>query len=175
LMCAPTLASSERSARGGSVRVHPRPNTIVVGPHSAILAPNHDLNDVTGAARGAAPRKKSGRKLPPGRADSALPVRSSGGGVGARRDPRTTNCTAIIGNDCKELYSAVNVCKSSTTVGFSSSKTFYNTAPSKRVAGSVMGLATRRLAVVACSRANRFGPRASRAPRTRVETDARVG
>ena len=58
------------------------------------------LNDVTSAARGAAPRNKSDRKLPPGRADSVLPVGPSGGGVGARRDPRTTNCLTIIGNDC---------------------------------------------------------------------------
>ena len=73
----------------------------MVGAHSAILAPNHDLNDATSAARGASPRNKSDRKLPPGRADSALPVGPSGGGVGARRGPRTTNCPAFIGNDCK--------------------------------------------------------------------------
>ena len=87
----PNSASSERSARGSSVEAHPRPNRVVVRAYSAILAPNHDLNDVTSAARGAAPRNKSDRKLPPGRADSALPVGPSGGGVGARRDPRTTN------------------------------------------------------------------------------------
>jgi len=103
LSFAPNLASSKRSARGDSVRVHPSPNDIVVGPRSAILAPNHDLNDVTSAARGAARRNKSDKTLPPGRADSALPVGLSGGGVGARRDPRTTNCTAIIGNGCNDL------------------------------------------------------------------------
>ena len=51
----------------------------------------HDLNDVISAARGAAPRNESDRKLTLGRADSGLPVGPSGGGVGARRDPRTTN------------------------------------------------------------------------------------
>ena len=84
---APNLASSERSVRGSSVRAHPRPKVIVVGAHSAILAQNYDLNDVTSAARSAAPLNKSDRKLPPGRADSALPVGPSGGSAGARRDP----------------------------------------------------------------------------------------
>ena len=59
----------------------------------------HDLNDVISAARGAAPRNKSDRKLTLGRADSGLPVGPSGGGVGAHRDPRTTICPTIIGND----------------------------------------------------------------------------
>ena len=59
----------------------------------------HDLNDAISAARGAAPRNESDRKLTLGRADSGLPVGPSGGGVGARRDPRTTNCPAFIGSD----------------------------------------------------------------------------
>ena len=56
----------------------------------------HDLNDVISAASGAAPRNESDRKLTLGRADSGLPVGPSGGGVGARRDPPTTNCPAFI-------------------------------------------------------------------------------
>ena len=61
----------------------------------------HDLNDVISAASGAAPRNESDRKLTLGPADSGLPVGPSGGGVGARRDPRTTNCLAFIGSDSR--------------------------------------------------------------------------
>ena len=61
--------------------------------------PKHDLNDVISAARGAAPRNESDRKLTLGRADSGLPLGPSGGGVGARRDPPTTNCPAFISSD----------------------------------------------------------------------------